>query len=192
MTKEARNLIREGAGRGFELRHRIPSSFVIRHSSSHSLNRDASQDLYRSTSFLGLLHWVQRRFTRPWLGRARRPFRRGLAGLDTDHNASYQAFALLTCLLVVALCFTGAFRARFSVTRRLPRFGTAGCSFQLPRGGAESDRPNTERADPAGEPGQTRAPRFRIGGPSRSPSKGASARSGSASAAALILSSWRR
>jgi uncharacterized protein (DUF58 family) len=86
-----------------------------------------SKSLYRLHFIaLGLLHWVQRRFTRPGLGVLCAVFVVGLAGLDPDLSASYQAFAVLVCLVIVALCFTGRLAARFSVTRRLPSFGTAG------------------------------------------------------------------
>jgi uncharacterized protein (DUF58 family) len=79
--------------------------------------------------YSGLLHWAQRRFTRPGLAVLAGLFVVGLAGLDPDLSASYQAFSLLMCLVLVALCFTGAFPARFSVIRRLPAFGTAGSPF---------------------------------------------------------------
>jgi hypothetical protein len=46
---------------------------------------------------------------------------------DTDNNVTYQALPLLLFLLVVAVCWSRWFRARFAVTRLLPRFGTAGC-----------------------------------------------------------------
>jgi uncharacterized protein (DUF58 family) len=79
--------------------------------------------------YSGLLHWAQRRFTRPGLAVLAGLFVVGLAGLDPDLSAAYQAFSLLMCLVLVALCFTGAFAARFSATRRLPAFGTAGSPF---------------------------------------------------------------
>jgi uncharacterized protein (DUF58 family) len=45
---------------------------------------------------------------------------------DTDNNVTYQALPLLLFLLVVAVCLSWLFRAPFSATRLLPRFGTAG------------------------------------------------------------------
>jgi uncharacterized protein (DUF58 family) len=78
---------------------------------------------------VGLLHWTQRRFTRPGLAVLAALFVVGLAGLDPDLSAAYQAFSVLMCLVLVAFCFTGTFPARFSVSRRLPAFGTAGSPF---------------------------------------------------------------
>ena len=77
----------------------------------------------------GLLLWFQRRFTRAGLAVLAALVVTGLAGLDPDLSAAYQAFALLLCLVLVALCFTGSFPARFSISRRLPAFGTAGSPF---------------------------------------------------------------
>ena len=48
-------------------------------------------------------------------------------GQDTENTVAYQAFMLLAALLVVAVPFSWFFRARFSATRLLPRFGTLGC-----------------------------------------------------------------
>jgi len=45
---------------------------------------------------------------------------------DTDNNVTYQALPLLLFLMVVAVCLSRLSRGRFSATRVLPRFGTAG------------------------------------------------------------------
>lgn len=50
----------------------------------------------------------------------------GLLGMDPEQAVAGQVFALLLCLLVVARAWTWRFEARFSVQRRLPRFGTVG------------------------------------------------------------------
>jgi uncharacterized protein (DUF58 family) len=54
-------------------------------------------------------------------------------GIDTENTVAYQAFTPLLFLLLLAACFAFAFRARFSVKRLLPRFGTAGSplSYQI-------------------------------------------------------------
>jgi len=84
--------------------------------------------LYRLYS--GLRYWGGRRFTRPGLAMLCALIAAGLAGIDPDLSASYQAFALLLCLMVVAICFAGLFSARFSARRLLPAFGTAGLPFR--------------------------------------------------------------
>ena len=47
-------------------------------------------------------------------------------GADVENNVLYQGFALLLALLIAAFAGCGFFRATFSATRALPRFGTAG------------------------------------------------------------------
>lgn len=84
--------------------------------------------LYRLYS--GLQHRAQRRFTRPGLAVLGGLMAVSLAGVDPDLSASYQAFTLLLCLTLVALCFSRFFPARFSATRLLPAFGTAGLPFR--------------------------------------------------------------
>lgn len=49
-----------------------------------------------------------------------------LVGVDVENNVVYQEFALLLALLIAALVTSRFFRAKFSATRILPRFGTAG------------------------------------------------------------------
>lgn len=50
----------------------------------------------------------------------------GMFGPDTDNNVAYQAFTVLFALLLLAVAFSWSFRARFTVKRNLPQFGTAG------------------------------------------------------------------
>jgi len=47
-------------------------------------------------------------------------------GVDVENNVIYQEFALLLALLMAAFAASRLFRAKFSATRVLPRFGTAG------------------------------------------------------------------
>ncbi len=54
----------------------------------------------------------------------------GAFGTDIENNVIYQNFAVLSVLLFFALAYSCFFRARFSVTRILPRFGTAGQPLQ--------------------------------------------------------------
>lgn len=83
--------------------------------------------LYRLYS--GLRYWALRRFTKPGLAMLGALMTVGVAGVDLDLSASYQAFILLLCLMLVAVCFAGSFRARFTAKRLLPALGTVGSSF---------------------------------------------------------------
>jgi uncharacterized protein (DUF58 family) len=49
-----------------------------------------------------------------------------VVGIDTNRTLAFQAFTLFLALLAIAAAFTPFFRGRFGVSRRLPRFGTAG------------------------------------------------------------------
>ena len=49
-----------------------------------------------------------------------------MMGSDTDNTVVYQAMPILIFMLVTAAFFSFFFRARFSATRLLPRFGTVG------------------------------------------------------------------
>lgn len=53
----------------------------------------------------------------------------GFMGVDTDTTVAYQAFTPLLFLLLISLAFSLTFRGRFSASRVLPRFGTAGQPF---------------------------------------------------------------
>jgi uncharacterized protein (DUF58 family) len=52
-----------------------------------------------------------------------------MMGSDTENTVVYQALPLLFFLLVMAAAWGWFFRARFSATRLLPRFGTVGRPF---------------------------------------------------------------
>jgi len=71
-------------------------------------------------------YWSGRRFTPAGFGVMSAAVVAALLGPDTENNVAYQAFTLLACLLLVAFVFSWFFRARFSATRLLPRFGTVG------------------------------------------------------------------
>lgn len=80
--------------------------------------------LYRTIS--GIRYWGYRRFTRAGLAVLGAMMIAAIMGPDTDNNVAYQGFTFLLLLLVLAFCSSLFFRARFSATRVLPRFGTAG------------------------------------------------------------------
>lgn len=80
--------------------------------------------LYCATS--SVRYWGRRRFTPAGFGILSAALVAALLGPDTENNVAYQAFTLLVCLLLVAFVFSWFFRARFSATRSLPRFGTVG------------------------------------------------------------------
>ncbi len=71
-------------------------------------------------------YWAQRRFTLPGLCVAGGMIIAGGMGTDIENNVTYQLFALLLALLLLAFGCSLFFRMAFSATRILPRFGTAG------------------------------------------------------------------
>jgi len=76
--------------------------------------------------FYGVNQWMSRRFTpagRLMLGALAAS---AVVGIDTNRTLAYQAFTLFLSLLLIAFAFIPFFRGRFTVDRRLPRFGTAG------------------------------------------------------------------
>jgi hypothetical protein len=81
--------------------------------------------LYRLAS--GRWYWLRRRFTRVGLAVLGALIFAALLAPDTDNNVIYQALPLLLYLLVVAVCWSRWFKARFAAIRLLPRFGTVGC-----------------------------------------------------------------
>jgi uncharacterized protein (DUF58 family) len=84
--------------------------------------------LYRCYRFAsGRWYWAQRRFTRPGLAVLGALILVVLLAPDTDNNLTYQALPLLLVLLVTAVCLSRLFKAPFSASRVLPRFGTVGC-----------------------------------------------------------------
>ncbi len=80
--------------------------------------------LYRIVSSLN--YWAKRRLTPGgWIVFVGLWLTAGMA-TDTEQSHGYQAFALLLCLGVAAVAVAPFFRAKFSVERLLPKFGSAG------------------------------------------------------------------
>ena len=80
--------------------------------------------VYRTMS--GLRYWGYRRFTRAGLTVLSGLVIAAIFSTDSDNNMAYQGFTFLLLLLMLAFCSSFFFRARFSATRLLPRFGTVG------------------------------------------------------------------
>src|ERR1017187_2068782 len=74
----------------------------------------------------GLGHWLARRFTPAGLCVAGGWLLAGAVGVDIENTVTYQSFALLLAFLIFAVTSSLFFRGKFSATRSLPRFGTAG------------------------------------------------------------------
>jgi uncharacterized protein (DUF58 family) len=83
--------------------------------------------LYRLVS--GLRHNLPRRFTPAGMLALAALLVSGTIGIDMDQTVAFQAFALVLCLLAVAMLSALFFRGRFSVQRVLPRFGSVGKPF---------------------------------------------------------------
>ncbi|HTV62545.1 MAG TPA: DUF58 domain-containing protein [Verrucomicrobiae bacterium] len=71
-------------------------------------------------------HWLRRRFTLAGLCVVGGALVSGSVGGDIDNTVTYQVFALLLAMLVLALGTSRFFHAKFSASRQLPRFGTVG------------------------------------------------------------------
>lgn len=56
----------------------------------------------------------------------------GAMSLDMDQTVAFQGFALILCLLVVAMAAAPFFRGKFRAQRSLPRFGTVGQLLSYP------------------------------------------------------------
>jgi uncharacterized protein (DUF58 family) len=80
--------------------------------------------------FSGLRYRIPRRFTPAGLAVSGGFIAVSMTGLDTENTVVYQAFTLLLFLLLVSVVFMFFFKARFTVARALPRFGTAGHPFR--------------------------------------------------------------
>jgi uncharacterized protein (DUF58 family) len=74
-------------------------------------------------------YWAHRRFTLPGLCVAGGMVIASGVGTDIENNVAYQLFAVLLAFLILAFAGNRFFRAKFSATRSLPRFGTAGQPF---------------------------------------------------------------
>ena len=79
---------------------------------------------YHATT--GVWYWARRHFTLAGLCVAGGFLLAGVTGLDIENTVIYQSFALLLAFLMMAFAGSFLFGANFSVTRSLPRFGTAG------------------------------------------------------------------
>jgi hypothetical protein len=84
--------------------------------------------LYRWLS--GLNFWFRRRFSPAGMLVLCGLVASGLVGLDTNFTIAYQIFWLLLCLLTISIAYGVFTRARFSVERQLPRFGTVGVALK--------------------------------------------------------------
>lgn len=83
--------------------------------------------LYDYFRFLSSVnYWVTRRFTKAGLLVLIGLVASAILGLDTNRTMAYQAFTFLFFLLLVSLASSLLYRARLSVRRILPRFGTVG------------------------------------------------------------------
>ncbi len=83
--------------------------------------------LYDYFRFLSSVnYWVTRRFTKAGLLVLIGLVASAVLGLDTNRTMAYQAFTFLFFLLLVSLASALFYRARLSVRRILPRFGTVG------------------------------------------------------------------
>ncbi len=71
-----------------------------------------------------LRHWLNLHLTPSGLSVLGALFVFGLIGLDVKRSVSYQIFAFLLVLLIVAIALSRFTRYRFSAVRHLPRFGT--------------------------------------------------------------------
>ncbi|MEB3337089.1 MAG: DUF58 domain-containing protein, partial [Leptolyngbyaceae bacterium] len=84
--------------------------------------------------FFCFAHRVQqglnRRFTTSGLAVLVGLFVAAAVGLDTNQTMGYQIFTFLAAVLGIAIASSLFFRYRFSATRILPRFGTAGMKLQ--------------------------------------------------------------
>ena len=88
------------------------------------------RELHRSHRFLAWLKgWMHRRFTRTGLAVLGALTVAAVLGTDTDNSVAYQAFTLLVFLLLLALLLSLRFKLRYTATRQLPRFATAGQTF---------------------------------------------------------------
>ena len=79
---------------------------------------------YRSSG--SLWYWLRRRFTLPGLCVAGGWLVAASFGVDIVNTVIYQSFALLFAFLIFSFACSFFFPAKFSASRLLPRFGTAG------------------------------------------------------------------
>jgi len=79
---------------------------------------------YRFAS--GLSYWSVRRFTKAGLCVACGWILAGAVGVDIENTVTYQSFALLFAFLIFSISSSLFFRSKFTASRALPRFATAG------------------------------------------------------------------
>jgi uncharacterized protein (DUF58 family) len=105
----------------------VSSFFILRSSLVDSPVKFIYKPIYWSYRYSsGLWHWAARRFTTAGLCVAGTWMVAGLMGVDIENTVTYQSFALLFAFLIFSLACSFFFRAKFSATRFLPRFGTVG------------------------------------------------------------------
>jgi uncharacterized protein (DUF58 family) len=80
--------------------------------------------------YSGLRYRAMRRFTRVGLAILGALAIATLLGLDADKTVAYKAFTTLFSVILLGMCFGFRFRARFSIERALPRFGTVGAPLR--------------------------------------------------------------
>ncbi len=147
-------IVREGSGRAFLCIYRVfypyptfhipPYRFFNEVEELHSfIGNPPSQKPRRRFRFPAihpiyrLMYWAYRLGSGTRYRAGRRLTRAGwmvmiglfasmMMGTDTDNTVVYQAMPILIFMLITAAIFSFFFRARFSATRLLPRFGTVG------------------------------------------------------------------
>ena len=83
--------------------------------------------IYRAYRLIsGAWYWLRRRLTPAGLSVAGATVITASFGLDIENTVTYEMFSLLAVVLILAFATSRFFRARFSVQRLLPRWGTAG------------------------------------------------------------------
>ncbi|MFC1838727.1 DUF58 domain-containing protein [Thermodesulfobacteriota bacterium] len=83
--------------------------------------------LYKSFGLVyRITNWLKWRFTPGGLFVLAGLLTSAVVGLDTNQTLAYQIFTLLLAFLILSIAWCLFFRAGFSVSRDLPRFGTTG------------------------------------------------------------------
>jgi uncharacterized protein (DUF58 family) len=75
--------------------------------------------------FHGIKSWIIRRFTKAGMLVLAGLVASAVVGLDTHQTLAYQAFTFLLALVLTSIACGVRFRARLTVQRKLPKFGTA-------------------------------------------------------------------
>ena len=86
-----------------------------------------SYKLFRLASALN--YHLPRRLTKAGLLALVGMIMAGAVGSDIDQSVAFQAFALLLCLLTVALLWAPLFRGNFVIRRALPQLASVGQRF---------------------------------------------------------------